>query len=147
MATHSIQTWRITLDRVSAWNASSFLLDSLVGYANSVGNGFDDREQTYNFLLAWRLATPPGRLRKVNGHVPITEGRLSIQNLRNAFSKLSAAAAADLIVEKYLSDPICGFADSVAIIATALTAWGEVQLAHHDIGIGIAPEPSPHNAA
>ena len=92
MATHSIQTWRITLDRVSAWNASSFLLDSLVGYANSVGNGFDDREQTYNFLLAWRLATPPGRLRKVNGHVPITEGRLSIQHLRNAFSKLNVAS-------------------------------------------------------
>ena len=146
MATHSIQTWRITLDRVSAWNASSFLLDSLVGYANSVGNGFDDREQTYNFLLAWRLATPPGRLRRVNGHAPIMD-RLSVDNLRNVFSKLSAAAAADLIVEKYLSDPICGFTDSVAIIATALTAWGEVQLAHHDIGIGIAPEPPPHNAA
>jgi hypothetical protein len=135
MAIHSIQTWRLTLDNTPAWTASTFLLDSLLGYAGAVGDdGFADREQTFNFLTAWRLAKPPGQLRRVIGPSSIMDGRLSVQNLRNVFTKLSPAAAADLLVENYLSDPICGFSDSVAIIAAALTAWAEAQLSHDKLG-------------
>jgi hypothetical protein len=138
MSIHSIQTWRITLDNVAAWTASTFLLDSLTGYAGPVGDGgFVDREQTHNFLVAWRLATPPGQLRRVTAPVPIMDGNVTVQSLRNVFAKLSPAAAADLLVENYLSDPICGFSDSVAIIATALVAWHEAQqLSQHNKLIG-----------
>ncbi len=55
MAIHNIATWRITLDDTSAWTASSFLLDSLSGYAGAIGDGgFEDREQAHNCLIAWR---------------------------------------------------------------------------------------------
>jgi hypothetical protein len=53
---------------------------------------------------------------------------------RNLFSKLSATAAAEVIVENFLTDPACGFTDSVAVIARALTAWGEAQLSNHRVG-------------
>jgi len=135
MATHSVQVWRVTLDNVAAWTAAEFLLSSLADYQSTANDGgFADREQTYNFLMAWRLATPSARLRKVNGPVPITEGRLSSQQWRSLFSKLSAIAAAEVIMENYLNDPACGFGDGVAILASALTAWGEVQLAQHKLG-------------
>jgi hypothetical protein len=133
MAIHSITTWRLTLDNTATWTASTFLLDSLTGYAGAVGDdGFADREQTFNFLTAWRLAKPPGQLRRVIGPAPIMDGKVSVQNLRNVFAKLTAAAAADLLVENYLSDPVCGFSDNVAIIASALVAWHEAQLSQQN---------------
>src|SRR5262245_36037159 len=104
MATHSVQVWRVTLD--AAWTAAEFLLSSLADYQSTANDGgFADREQTYNFLMAWRLATPLARLRKVNGPIPITEGRLNAQQWRNLFAKLSAIAAAEVIMENYLNDP------------------------------------------
>jgi hypothetical protein len=94
--------------------------------------GFADREQIFNFLVAWRLSTPATKLRKNNGPVPIT--RLSPQQWRNAFAELNAVAAAELLVETYLNDPLCGFGDAIAILASALAAWGEVQVSQHKLG-------------
>jgi hypothetical protein len=56
MAIHTISSWKSALDDTPAWTASTFLLGSLQGYQGPIGNGrFADREQTYNFLMAWRL--------------------------------------------------------------------------------------------
>jgi hypothetical protein len=134
MGTHSVQVWRVALDNVAAWTAAEFLLSSLVDYQVMANDGgFADREQTYNFLMAWRLASPAVRLRKVNGPVPITEGRLSPQQWSNLFSKLSAVAAAEVIMENYLNDPACGYTDGVAMLSSALTAWGDVQVSQHKL--------------
>jgi hypothetical protein len=133
MATHSVQVWHAALDNVAAWTAAEFLLSSLADYQSMASDGgFADREQTYNFLMAWRLATPAARLRSIKGPVPVTEGRPTPQQWRNTFAKLSAVAAAELIVENYLNDPTCGFGDAIAVLADALTAWGEVQLSQHN---------------
>lgn len=122
MAIHSIAVWKTALTDVSAWTASTFLLSSLAGYQGPLDNGgFADREQTYNFLMAWRLVTPAAKLRKVNGPVPVTEGRPTPAQWRSTFAKLSATAAAELLVENYLNDPACGFDDAIAILAGALT--------------------------
>jgi hypothetical protein len=130
---HSIAVWKTALTDVSAWTASTFLLSSLAGYQGALDNGgSEDREQTYNFLIAWRLSTPATKVRKISGPIPIT--RLSPQQWRNAFAELNAAAAAELLVETYLTDPLCGFGDAVAILASALAAWGDVQVSQHKLG-------------
>ena len=129
---HSIAVWKTALTDVSAWTARTFLLSSLAGYQGPLDTGFADREQTYNFLIAWRLSTPATKLRKISGPVPVA--RLSPQQWRNAFAELNASAAAELLVENYLTDPLCGFGDAVAILASALAAWGEVQVSQHKVG-------------
>jgi hypothetical protein len=143
MAIHSIAVWKTTLDDVSAWQASTFLLSSLAGYQGPLDNGgFDDREQVYNFLMAWRLATPSAKLRKV-GPAAIGEGRPTAAQFRATFSKLSAAASAELLVENYLNDPACGYIDAVAIITAALVAYGEVQVAHSQPKLGGRGDKAP----
>jgi hypothetical protein len=137
MAIHNIQTWRITLDDVSPWTASAFLLDSLVGYAAAVDDtAFVDREQVHNALIAWRLASPARKLRQITGPAPILEARLNAAEWRNRFAKLTATAAAELVVENFISDPSCGFGDAVTVIAPALEAWGEAQLPNHKHKLG-----------
>jgi len=150
MSLHSVYQWKLIQENVPVWSLAEYLLRDLHDYPVFRGQ-FNlhiehDLQQIENFLTAF--ATVPhdakGKPRKPTGPVAVITGDLSVAEWKLVLSKLSVSAAAELVLFNFLYEPSCDFAYGAIVLRRVLTAWSQIKLAEHGIGIGsdgVAPEP------
>jgi hypothetical protein len=66
--------------------------------------------------------------------VPILNGDQTVEDWKRILSKMTAFAAAEIVISNYLYDPLCDYGTSVRVLRKVLTAWSELELEAHGIG-------------
>jgi len=140
MPVRSIYQWKMILQNLEIWNAVDWLLRDLMDYP-VVGGQFNehlqrDRDQLENFLTAFSsVSRSKTSSRKTNGPIPVIDGDLNVTQWRAVLSELNAASAAECVIANVIFDAAADYGYCVLVLKRVLTAWGEIRLREHGLGV------------